>query len=249
MRSLLCVLLLLAVVGCTTRSSGPATPEQAALAAAANTDIASYHLRNGALESALAKIRQALQQNPESVDAHLVAAELWSRLDDPDRAEGHYRQALSVDERTGAALNNYAAFLCRQDRVSAALEHWDEAASDPLYNRRAMALSNAARCITDRNPPSADVTAEQYWRRALSLVPDYPLALGGMVEWSLAEGRVDAADEWYSRYTAAAEESAWGLWLGIRVARAGDHAERQGRLIERLRERFPASEQAARLTE
>ena len=249
MRSLVSVLLLLAVVGCTTRSSGPATPEQAALAAGANTDIASYHLRNGALEPALGKIRQALEQDPDSVDAHLVAAELWARLDDPDRAERHYRQALSVDERTGAALNNYAAFLCRQDRVPAALEHWDEAASDRLYDRRAMALSNAARCLTDRTPPSGDITAERYWRRALTLSPDYTPALGGMVEWSLAEGRVDAADEWYSRYTAAAEETASGLWLGIRVARAGDNAERQGRLITRLRDRFPASEQAARLTE
>lgn len=249
MRQLLCALLSLAVVGCTTQPSGPATPEQAALAASANTQIATHHLRNGALEPALGKIRQALEQDPQSIDARLVAAELWTRLDDPERAERHYRQALSVGERTGAALNNYAAFLCRQDRLPAALEHWDEAASNPLYDNRAMALSNAARCVTNHKPPSADGLAEHYWRSALTLRPDYRPALGGMAEWNLANDQVDAADEWYSRYTAMTEETASTLWLGIRIARAGDNAERQGRLIARLREQFPESEQAARLIE
>jgi type IV pilus assembly protein PilF len=249
MRLLLIGLVLLSLVACTTRQTGPLNREQAAVAAGANTEIASYHLRRGNLSAARSRIQRALEQDPRSVEAHLVSAELWTRLADATRAERHYRKALSFDRRPAAALNNYATFLCRQDRLDTAIDRWEEAAADRLYAHRAMALSNAAQCLNDRGNPVQAGQAADYWRKALTLQPGYPPALRGLAEWSLARGHTRAAGDWYSRYTERVEDSASGLWLGIRIARAANHAERQGRLTARLRELFPASRQAARLTE
>jgi type IV pilus assembly protein PilF len=239
MRSLMSVLLLLGIVGCTIQQTGPASREQASMAARANTEIASYHLRNGALETALAKVSQALAQDDDRVDAHLVAAEIRDRLAEPARAERHYRRALSLSGRSGAALNNYAGFLCRAGQAAALRR----------YDGRAMALSNAAQCLVQANASGPVPRADRYWRRALRIEPDYAPALRGLAEWSLARGELNAAGAWYSRYTASVEENPAGLWLGIRIAGAGDEAARQRALTARLRERFPASEQAARLTE
>ncbi|KAF0280003.1 type IV pilus biogenesis/stability protein PilW [Spiribacter aquaticus] len=249
MRSLMSVLLLLGIVGCTIQQTGPASREQASMAARANTEIASYHLRSGALETALAKVSQALAQDDDRVDAHLVAAEIRDRLAEPVRAERHYRRALSLSGRSGAALNNYAGFLCRAGETVAAVEHWRQAAALRRYDGRAMALSNAAQCLVQANASGPVLRADRYWRRALRIEPDYAPALRGLAEWSLARGELNAAGAWYSRYTASVEENPAGLWLGIRIAGAGDEAARQRALTARLRERFPASEQAARLTE
>ncbi len=240
------VLAAILMAGCAVRQDAPLSNEDSLQAARANTDIATYHLRNGALGLALEKIDRALDQDPELIDGHLVAAEVRARLDEPAAAESHFQTALSLDEDNGPALNNYAAFLCSRGRVRRALDLWDMAAANPLYPRRVMALSNAARCLSDAGQRGE---AGAYWRRALSLQPDYPPALRGMTEWSLSQDSADAAQQWFSRYTAVAEETPSLLWLGVRVARAADDADRHGQLARRLRERYPASEQAARLTE
>ncbi len=240
------VLAAVLLAGCAVRQDAPLSDDDSVRAARANTDIATHHLRNGALGLALEKIERALGQDPALIDAHLVAAEVRARLDEPAAAESHFRQALSLDRENGPALNNYAAFLCGSGRVRRALDLWDMAAANPLYPRRVMALSNAARCLSDAGEGTE---AASYWRHALSLQPDHPPALRGMTEWSLAQDRVDAAQQWFSRYTAMAEETPSLLWLGVRVARAADDADRHGQLARRLRERYPASEQAARLTE
>lgn len=246
MRARVMILAAVLMAGCAVRQDAPLSDEDSARAARANTDIATHHLRNGALGPALEKIERALDQNPELIDAHLVAAEVRARLDEPAAAESHFDKALSLDGDNGPALNNYAAFLCGRGHVRRALDLWDMAAANPLYSRRVMALSNAALCLSDAG---RGVEAASYWRRALSLRPEYPPALRGMTEWSLAQDRVDAAQHWFSRYTAVAEETPSLLWLGVRVARAADDADRHGQFARRLRERYPASEQAARLTE
>lgn len=246
MRAWLTALALVLLAGCAVQQEAPLSSEQSSRAARANTDIATHHLRNDALGPALENIQRALRQDPELIDAHLVAAALQSRLDQPEVAESHFRRALALDADNGPTLNNYAAFLCSQGRVRRALDLWDVAAADPLYSGRVMALGNAARCLagSGRNDE-----ASAYWRRALTLQSDHPPALRGMAEWSLAQDRVDAAQRWFSRYTAVAEETPSLLWLGVRIARAAGHAERYGQLARRLREGYPASEQAARLTE
>jgi|GEM_PF-941486 len=249
MRSLASVLLMLSVVACTTQQTGPATREQASLAAGANTGIAAYHLGNDALDRALAKIREALEQDDQRVNTHLVAAEIRDRLADPARAEHHYQRAIALSGGGGAALNNYAGFLCRAGQPNAAVEHWQRAAEQRRYDGRAMALSNAAQCLSRSTSAVAAPRADRFWRRALRIQPDYPPALRGLAQWSLARDQLDAANAWYSRYTAVVQEHPAGLWLGIRIARAGDQAARQSELTARLRTRFPASEYAARLTE
>ena len=240
------VLALALLSGCAVQATGPISDRQSHQAAKANTNIAIHHLRQGALGAAREKIDRALKQDPELIDSHLVAAELELRLDDAQRAEAHYQAALAIDETHGAALNNYASFLCEQGRTEQALLLYDLAADNRLYDGRALALANAGRCLA--RVGRQDEAAE-YWRSALERMPDHPPALRGLAETALSRGDTDSAWALFSRYTAASEETPALLWLGVRIAAAEGDTERVERFAQRLREGYPESEQSARLIE
>lgn len=246
MRSLALGLALAGLLGCSVPAPAPLNDQQAGQAARANTDLAIHYLRNDALQPASAKIDRALAQDPQLLDAHLVAAEVSTRLSRPDRAERHYRTALAIDGNNGAALNNYAAFLCQQGRPARALDLWEMAAANPLYARQAMVLTNAGDCLAQAERGDQ---ARHYWRRALNHEPTFTPALAAMTAHSLSRGRLDSANAYFSRYTASAEQSPDLLWLGARIAKADQDAERYAYFVQRLRQAFPLSEQAVQLSE
>ncbi len=197
-------LLLVMLGGCAVQPLGPVDEQQALRAAKANTEIAAYHLQRGAYAQARDKIARALAQAPDHAAAHLIAAELHVQLEQPTEAKRHYQRALALDPNNGAALNNYAAFLCRDGQIDQALEFWALAAADPLYSGRAMALSNAGRCLANAGRWAA---AQRYWQDALDLRPDYPPALEGLAEAANVQARDHAAHTPISRYTAVSGES------------------------------------------
>jgi type IV pilus assembly protein PilF len=239
-------LLIVTLAGCSVTATGPLDADELREAARINAEIATHHLDNGNLARARQKIDRALEQDPALVDAHLVAAAIDLELDRETSAGRHYQKALRLEQDNPRVLNNYAAYLCRRDQRQRALDLWELAAADRLYDQRAMALANAGRCLADAGAWSS---AAGYWRRALRIDGGFAPALRGMSEYQLEAGQVDAAARWFSRYTAAGKESPSMLWLGVRIARAANDADRLSQLTRRLRERFPASEQAARLME
>lgn len=246
MRALWLGLWVASLLGCAAPAPVPLSDQQAAQAARANTDLAIHHLQENALPLASAKIERALVQNPQLLDAHLVAAEVRVRLDQPKGAERHYRKALEIDADNGAALNNYAAFLCHQNRPARALDLWEMAAANPLYARRAMALTNAGDCLDQAGQGDQ---AGIYWRRALAMQPAFAPALQALAAQSLSQGRLDSANAYFSRYTAASDETPASLWLGARIAKAQDDGDRYKRYVQRLRQTFPLSNQALQLSE
>jgi len=190
--------------GCAVQPIGPVGAEQAARAAKANTDIAAYHLQRGDYAEALEKVERALEQSPDLTAAHVIAAELNARIDRPEIASRHYQRALQLEPDNGAALNNYAAFLCRDSQIERALDLWTLAASNRLYEGRAMALSNAGRCLANAGHWAA---ARSYWQRALDARPDYPPAIDGLAEAARELKQSGAATQAFSRYTEALGES------------------------------------------
>jgi type IV pilus assembly protein PilF len=239
-------LLIVTLAGCSVTATGPLDADQLQEAARINTEIATHHLNNGDLTRARQKIDRALEQAPTRVDAHLVAAAIALELDRGASAGRHYQKALRLEPKHPRVLNHYAAYLCRRDQRQRALDLWELAAADRLYEQRVMSLANAGRCLADAGAWSS---AAGYWRRALRIDSHYPAALRGMAQYHLEAGQLDAAGRWFSRYTAAGKETPSMLWLGVRIARAANDADRLSQLRQRLRERFPASEQAARLME
>lgn len=187
------------IAGCAvTTSVDTMSPTRAAQAADINAEIAVYHLEQGNTLLAREKADKALQQNPQSIHAHLVSAEIESRLGDVNAEAWHYEQALNIEPQNPSALNNFAGFLCRESQIQAAIEIYERVANDRRYGQRALVLTNAGRCLFEANHW---VEAKEYWQRALAEASNYPPALFGLAEAELALGSIDAARAYFSRYT------------------------------------------------
>ena len=239
MRALLGGLAILFLTACAVQADRPLSAEESQRAARANTDLAIYHLQELDLARAKDRALRALQQDPQYVTAHLVTAEIQVELDNPEAAEQHFREALRLEPDNGAALNNYAGFLCRQGRVMQAVDLYELAIANPLYAQRNVARVNAGRCLADVDQPAQ---AARYWQAALEHDPASAPALRGMSEIFLARGDTDRARVFYSRYTAESVETPSMLWLGVRIATAeGDRAGAE-ELKSRLRQRYPEFE-------
>lgn len=246
MRALWLGLWVASLLGCAAPAPVALTDQQAAQAARANTDLAIHYLQQNAVPLASTKIERALAQDPALLDAHLVAAEVSVRLDESQRAEQHYRKALAIDANNGPALNNYAAYLCQQNRPARALDLWEMAAANPRYARAAMALTNAGDCLEQAGRSDQ---AGLYWRRALDRQPTFAPALRALTTHRLSQGQLDSANAYFSRYTAASDETPALLWLGARIAKAQNNADHYARYVQRLRQAFPLSNQALQLSE
>lgn len=228
-------------MGCTTSPSKSLSTPDALKAAEINAQIAVHHLESGDLALAKEKVDKALQQNPQAVNAHLVAAEVEARLNNGDAERWHYEQALAQDPSHSSVLNNYAGYLCRQSQVDEAIDIFERVVADRLYPQPALVLSNAGRCLFEADQWAQ---ARGYWQRAIAEQTNYPPALFGLAEVELAFGELNAAQSYFSRYTALKRESPQQLLLGYRIAKASGDVQGRARYRSRLENDFPSSKQA-----
>ncbi|PWG64058.1 type IV pilus biogenesis/stability protein PilW [Sediminicurvatus halobius] len=242
------VLVLLALLaGCATTGNPTMTSEQAARASEANTQLAIRYLQQGNLQEALRKAQKAVEQDGDSSPAHMVTAEIYNQLDEADQARRYYQQAVRLDPENGAALNNFGRFLCARGERERAQELFERAADNPLYERPEVPLTNAGRCALQDGQKAE---AEDYFRAALQRNPRFPTALLNLAALRLDDGDSLSARAFYERYLDAVNrQTPESLWVGIRLAAATDDRDRLASYSLLLRQRYPESEEAARLLE
>lgn len=137
-------------------------------ASALNLELGAAYLAQGRLELARDKLVRATQQDPGSSEAHRVLGMAYERLEDQDRAERHYRQAVRLAPRDVEALNSLGVFQCsRAGKPREGLKLLERAAREAVGIRRAAVYANCGVCElpVDRN------SAAEWFRRALALDP------------------------------------------------------------------------------
>lgn len=189
--------------------------------AALNTRLGIGYLREGRNELAYTKLTRALQIQPEYSGAHNAIALLYEQLGQHGKSEKHYRTALEYAPQDSKARNNYGGFLCRRERVDDALVQFEAAMTNPLYDSPGSAMTNAGLCMYRAKRYAK---AEDYLRRALTLLPREPSALLAMSELSIANGRELSARGYLQRFLERAKHNQQSLWLGVRIERVlGDN--------------------------
>ncbi len=149
----LSILLLSALqLGCATSSS-----QQAPLApggtnselASVNTQLGLGYLRNGQVRQAWERLNAALQADPDYATANNGIALVYDRLNEPEKAEQHFKRAIELNPSDSAAQTNYGAFLCQRGRIDEGEKYFLKAVENPLYDKPAMAYTNAG-CVGRR---------------------------------------------------------------------------------------------------
>jgi type IV pilus assembly protein PilF len=204
------------------------------------------YLRQGRPDAAVDALERAVDLNPRSADAHSALALAYDQLAEVDRAEDHHRRATQLDVNNAAAQNSYAVFLCRQRRWEEAERFFTRAAENPRYATPEAALTNAGNCARDANDFEK---AEQHYRAALAIEPQFADALNGMVELAVQNENYLQARAFIQRLFTAATPTARQLWLCVFVERQlGDLAAAEN-CAQQLRLNFPNSSELAALRE
>ena len=237
-----CVLLLPLVLltACVTHTetvfTEEASPEKAL---ERRVELARQYIGEGNWDFAKRNLALAAEIDPDNAEVHEAFALVYQSTGEYELAEENYQRAIKLDRGFSRARNNYAAFLFSRGRYEEAEEQLEFVVKDTLYEGRPRAFVNLGLC---RLQLSDDAGAEEAFVRALSMDRSHPVALLEAANLRYEDDDLPAAANYYNRYRKVArQQSARGLWLGVRLARAEGDRDAEGSYALALRQRYPDS--------
>ncbi len=236
----------LALAGCQSnpvRNAEP-TPTTDNELAELHTRLGIGSLQQGKLELAWERLSKAIQYDPGYSTAHNAMGLVYEQLDQPDKAEQHYRRATSVNPWDSRSQNNYGRFLCDRDRYEEAQERFEAALRNTLYESPEVVHTNAGLCAKAQGHFD---DAERSLRTALQINPTIPPALLGMAEVSYEKGRYLSGRGYLQRYLAVSEHTSRSLWLGIRLENQLGDDDAVSSYAMLLRSNYPDSHETQQL--
>ncbi len=168
-------------------------------AAMYNAQLGLAYLEQGNRPQAKHKLLSALAQDPNSVTVNTALAYYMEQTGEMHKAKLYYQKAIRVAPHSGAQLNNYGVFLCRQGSYNQAEDYFLRAAKDLHYEHTAAVYENAGLCAMAK---SNDTKAILYFSKALEHDPSRQRSLYEMVKIDMKLGRFHSAQHYLNRYHA-----------------------------------------------
>jgi type IV pilus assembly protein PilF len=233
-------LLLVSTAGCITTKetvfTGEASPDKVLEQRVA---LARQYIGEGNWDDAKRNLAIAYEIEPEAPEVHEAFALVYQSTGETELAEESFKRAISLDKDFSRARNNYAAFLAGQERYGEAEKQLEYVVKDSLYTARPQAFVNLGLCRVQLFDPQG---AEEAFVRALSMDRRSPIALLELSQLRFDAKDYDNAERYYGTYrTVIRQQSARGLWLGIRIARATGDRDAEGSYALALANRYPKS--------
>ena len=211
-----------------------------------NLNLGIEYMRLGKFELAMEKLQYARSAKPDYAPVYDALGLLYQRLGQPQEAEQYFQQALKLDKDNPSTLNNYGQFLCSEDRMDDAEQHFLAAADNPLYRTPEIPYTNLGTCAYLHDQPEKAV---DYYRKALSLNPYVGYALINMAEISCDQSDYASARDYLDRFLVYNVQSPQTLWLGIRIERELGDKNKVSSYALLLRNKYPDSKEAQLLQE
>ncbi len=212
-------------------------------AAVLNVQLASGYIRRGSLEVAMEKLLKAIEFDDEYVPAYTTMAVLMNMLNQPDKAEEYYQDALDIDHRNPELRNNYGAFLCKNGKIDEALEQFNEAITNQFYETPEAAHANIGYCLMQVNNPDYS-KVEYHLRLALKANQNITSALLAMGELGIKTRKYLMSRAYMQRYHSLVKPDAHSLWIQIQAEYALGDREHFLQLSRQLLKTFPKSREA-----
>jgi type IV pilus assembly protein PilF len=215
-----------------------ASPEKAV---EQRVSLARQYIGEGNWEGAKRNLKLAYNIDPNNAEVHEAFALVYQSTGEYELAEENFKKAIKLDRTLSRARNNYAVFLFSQERYEEAEEQLMYVTSDTLYSARPSAFINLGLCRLKLFDPEG---AEKAFVRALAMDRTNRIALLEVSQIRFDAGDYVAATKYYDTYrTVARQQSARGLWLGVRLAQATGDRNAEGSYVLALSSRYPKSEE------
>jgi len=202
-------------------------------------ELARTYIGEGNWADAKRNLKLAYEIDPKNAGVHEAFALVYQSTGEYELAEENFKKAISLDGKFSRARNNYAAFLFSRERYEEAEAQLEYVTRDSLYAGRPMAFVNLGLCRQQLFNPEG---AEEAFQRALAMDRTNRIALLEIAVIRFDVGDYNIATRYYNTYrTVVRQQSARGLWLGIRLARATGDRDAEGSYALALSNRYPDS--------
>lgn len=202
-------------------------------------ELARKYIGEGDWENAKRNLRQATEIDPNNAEVYEAFALVYQSTGEFELAEDNFQTAIKLDKGFSRARNNYAAFLYSQARYPEAEEQLELVVQDTLYKGRPRAFVNLGLCRVQNFDPQG---AEEAFRRALTMDRTNNIALLELAQIRYDAGDYQTAGRYYGTYrTVVRQQSARGLWLGIRLAREKGDRDAESSYALALTNLYPES--------
>lgn len=240
LRSFALVALLAFLAGCVTTTEGGFTEEASPKKALEQrVELARQYIGEGNWEAAKRNLKLAYDIDPNNAYVYEAFALVYQSTGEYELAEESFKKALNLDPNFPRARNNYAAFLFSQQRYKEAAKQLELVVKDTLYSGRPLAFVNLGLCREQLFDPEG---AEEAFVRALAMDRTNSIALLEMAQLRFDAGDYPNARKYYNTYRSVVrQQSARGLWLGIRLARESGNANDESSYVLALTNLYPDS--------
>lgn len=196
------------------------------------------YLQQGNTAGAKTPLKQAIDLDPSSADAHVALAVVFQAELETELADEHFRKALSARPDDSRILNNYGGFLFEQKRYPEAMERFQQASKDNLYQERSRVFENMG--LTALMMKQRD-QAKTYFERALRLNVRQPTALLEMSILTYEDKYFVQSKGYYESYIVVSEHNSRSLLLGSRLAGIFEDRDKAASLGLQLKRLYPGS--------
>ncbi len=213
-----------------------AQPADALRRADVRLQLAQAYFAEGQYATALNELDLAYQTGQRRAEVLGLRALVLKQQGDNAGAGRSLRQALQIEPDNPGLLNNMGWLLCDTGDAAEGLAYVRRALAQRQYASRAKALVNAGRCSV-RIGRADDATS--YFRQAVALEPDQPIAHAGLARLAYASGDYSRARAHLLKVLATDEAAKDDYLMALSVERKlGDAAAEQS-LARQWQKRFP----------
>ncbi|HWV16908.1 MAG TPA: type IV pilus biogenesis/stability protein PilW [Cellvibrio sp.] len=230
------VILCLMVSGCVTKQNGRVIDKTQALDL--HIKMALGYIDKGNREAGRLHLKKAFDIDKNSPAAIGAMAQLYILEGEPVLAEEQFKLALKRDKNLTEVHNNYGIFLFNQKRYEESYAEFEKAAADLAYLGRAQTLTNVGRVALKLGNVTRAQAAFEHATILDKTVPDAYIELADI--YFQKEAYADAKKN-LDLYNTIGQESARSLFLGIRLENVFGNKEKEERLANQLKNRFPYS--------
>ena len=246
------IVLALALAACASKSptQAPPQPEPAPVKAQEATlqqraqqhaDLAAGYYQRGQLDIALQELAEAQRLDPTNARVYNIYGLVYTVMGDRQKAEESFRQALALAPNDSEIHHNWGVFLCSTGRARESIPEFEQAIRNPLYKTPETALINAGKCSVTLGELAK---AETYFRQAMTVSPNNPIAAYNLALLAFREKRFDDARAWMRPVMQQQTPPPEALYLGMCIERKEGDKQSELSYTTQLRNRYPDSAEA-----
>ena len=201
--------------------------------------LARHYIGEGNWESAKRNLELAVEIDSRNAEVYEAFALVYQSTGEYELAEENFEKAIRLNPKFSRCRNNYAAFLYSRERYKEAEKQLDYVVKDTLYSGRPKAFVNLGLCRLKLFDTEG---AEQAFVRALAMDRTNQIALLELARIRYEAQDYPAANKYYGIYrTAAKQQSAAGLLLGIQLSKIDRDRDAEASYALALRNLYPQS--------